>query len=58
MIPTLLSAEKIMEEILLPAGIEMKQILDHEFAPEDIWHALQFLEFCRVLGKVHLYYEY
>jgi hypothetical protein len=57
-IPTLLHAEKIMEEIPLPAGIEMKQILDNEFAPEDIGHALQFLEFCRVFGKICLYYEY
>jgi hypothetical protein len=40
MIPTLLHAEKIMEEIHLHAGIEMKQILDNEFAPEDIGHAL------------------
>jgi hypothetical protein len=31
MIPTLLRAEKIMEEIPLPAGIEMKQILDNSF---------------------------
>jgi hypothetical protein len=58
MIPTLLHVEKIMEEIPLPAGIEMNQILDNEFAAEDIGHALQFLEFYRVFGKVCIYYEY
>jgi hypothetical protein len=58
MIPTLLRAEKIMEEIPMPTGIEIKQKLDNEFEPEDIGHALQFLEFCRVFGNVWLYYEY
>jgi hypothetical protein len=58
MIPTLLRVVKIMEEITLPAGIEMKQILDNEFAPDVIGYALQFSEFCRVFGKVCLYYEY
>ncbi|WJX82381.1 hypothetical protein P8452_65149 [Trifolium repens] len=58
MIPTPLRVEKIMEEITLPAGIEMKQILHNEFEPDDIGHALQFLEFYIVFGKVCLYYEY
>jgi hypothetical protein len=58
MIPPFLHVEKIMEEIHLPTGIEIKQILENEFAPEDIGHALQFLEFCRVFEKVCLYYQY
>ncbi|MCI25839.1 zinc-finger of monoamine-oxidase A repressor R1 [Trifolium medium] len=49
--PTLLRAEKIVEEIPLPTGIEMKKILEFEFPPEDIGNVLQFLEFCRVFGK-------
>ncbi|GAU40480.1 hypothetical protein TSUD_286350 [Trifolium subterraneum] len=49
--PTLLSAEKIVEEIPLPTGIQLKKILEFEFEPEDVGNALQFLEFCRVFGK-------
>ncbi|CAJ2665977.1 unnamed protein product [Trifolium pratense] len=44
-------AEKIVEEIPLPTGIEMKKILEFEFPPEDIGNVLQFLEFYRVFGK-------
>jgi hypothetical protein len=53
-----LNAEKIKEEIPLPLGTEMTKILDLEFAPEDVGNALQFLEFCRVFGKVFLYAEF
>jgi hypothetical protein len=42
----------------MPTGIEIKQKLDNEFEPEDIGHALQCLEFCRVFGNVWLYYQY
>jgi ferredoxin len=49
-----LNAQKIKEEIPLPLGTEMTKILDIEFAPEDVGNALQFLEFCRVFGKVCL----
>ena len=53
-----LNAEKIKEEIPFPLGTEMTKILDLEFAPEDVGNALQFLEFCRVFGKVFLYAEF
>ncbi|KAK2366213.1 Zinc-finger domain of monoamine-oxidase A repressor R1 protein [Trifolium repens] len=49
--PTPLHAERVIQEIPLPNGIEMKEILGNEFAPEHIGHALQFIEFCRVFGK-------
>ncbi|KAK7266761.1 hypothetical protein RIF29_19416 [Crotalaria pallida] len=42
--------EKI-EEVPLPPGTTLKDILDIELVPEDIGSALQFLEFCRVFGK-------
>lgn len=54
----ILYAEKLKEEIPLPMGTEITKILDIELAPEDVGNALQFLEFCRVFGKVCLYYEY
>ena len=53
-----LNTEKINEEIPLPLGTEMTKILDLELAPEDVGNALQFLEFCRVFGKVFLYTEF
>ncbi|XP_061364351.1 uncharacterized protein LOC133307807 [Gastrolobium bilobum] len=43
--------EKVQEEIPLPPGTELTDILDIEFPPEDVGNALQFLEFCRVFGK-------
>jgi len=46
---------KLKEEIPFPLGTEMNKILDFEFAPEDVGNALQFIEFCRVFGKVSLY---
>jgi hypothetical protein len=51
---TVLHAQKIKEQTPLPPGTEMTKILDIEFAPEDVGNALQFLEFCRVFGKVWL----
>lgn len=56
----ILQSQKIKEEIPLPLGTEMTKILDIEFALEDVGNALQFLEFCRVFGKVCLisYYQY
>ncbi|KAL5080444.1 hypothetical protein RYX36_008865 [Vicia faba] len=48
----ILQSQKIKEEIPLPLGTEMTKILDIEFALEDVGNALQFLEFCRVFGKV------
>ncbi|KAK2420262.1 Zinc-finger domain of monoamine-oxidase A repressor R1 protein [Trifolium repens] len=49
--PTPVRVEKVIQEIPLPAGSEMKEILGNVYAPEDIGHALQFLEFCKVFGK-------
>ncbi|CAJ2659488.1 unnamed protein product [Trifolium pratense] len=49
--PIVLHAQKIKEEVPLPIGTVMINILDIEFAPEDVGNALQFLEFCRVFGK-------
>ncbi|TKY46536.1 Cell division cycle-associated 7 protein [Spatholobus suberectus] len=46
-----LEIEKIEEEIPLPPGTELTEILDIEFPPEDVGKALQLLEFCRVFGK-------
>ncbi|XP_020233922.1 uncharacterized protein LOC109814014 isoform X2 [Cajanus cajan] len=43
--------EKIEEEIPLPPGTEITEILDSEFPPEEVGNALQLLEFCRVFGK-------
>ncbi|KAE9590275.1 putative transcription factor C2H2 family [Lupinus albus] len=42
--------EKI-EEVPLPPGTMLEDILGIEFDPEDIGSALQFLEFCKVFGK-------
>jgi hypothetical protein len=56
--PTPVCVEKVIQEIPLPAGSEMKEILGNVYAPEDIGHALQFLEFCKVFGKVYIYYKY
>ncbi|RDX95858.1 hypothetical protein CR513_21553, partial [Mucuna pruriens] len=47
-----LEIEKIEEEIPLPPGTELTEILDIEFPPEDAGSALQLLEFCSVFGKV------
>ncbi|KAK7381105.1 hypothetical protein VNO78_33629 [Psophocarpus tetragonolobus] len=44
--------DKIEEEILLPPGTDLTEILDIELSPEDVGNALQLLEFCRVFGKV------
>lgn len=49
-----LVVEKIEEEIPLPPGTELTEILDTELPPEDVGNALQLLEFCRVFGKVCL----
>ncbi|KAL2976884.1 hypothetical protein AAZX31_13G033500 [Glycine max] len=46
-----LVVEKIEEEIPLPPGTELTEILDTELPPEDVGNALQLLEFCRVFGK-------
>ncbi|XP_027359018.1 uncharacterized protein LOC113867764 [Abrus precatorius] len=43
--------EKVEEEIPLPSGIELTEILDIEFLPKDVGNALQLLDFCRVFGK-------
>ncbi|KAL2335290.1 hypothetical protein Fmac_016503 [Flemingia macrophylla] len=43
--------EKIEEEIPLPPGNEITEILDNEFPPEAVGDAFQLLEFCRVFGK-------
>lgn len=50
-----LVTEKVEEEISLPPGTEITGISDIELPPEDVGNALQFLEFCRVFGKVCLY---
>ena len=47
----------IKEEITLPPVTELTDILGVEFQPEDVGNALQFLEFCRVFGKVCVYYD-
>ncbi|CAJ1947394.1 unnamed protein product, partial [Sphenostylis stenocarpa] len=43
--------DKIDEEIPLPPGTELTNILGIELPPEDVGNALQLLEFCRVFGK-------
>jgi len=43
---------KIEEEVLLPRGIELKEIFGMELPPKDVVNGLQFLELCRVFGKV------
>lgn len=50
-----LVTEIIEEEIPLPTGIAITEILGIEFPQEDVGKAFQFLEFCRVFGKVCLY---
>ncbi|XP_019452996.1 PREDICTED: uncharacterized protein LOC109354749 isoform X1 [Lupinus angustifolius] len=42
--------EKI-EEVPLPPGTTLEDIMGIEFDPEDIGSALQLLEFCKVFGK-------
>lgn len=49
--------EIVEEEIPLPTATEITTILDIELRPEDVGNALQFLEFCRVFGKVCLCYH-
>ncbi|XP_052723444.1 uncharacterized protein LOC108346104 isoform X2 [Vigna angularis] len=46
-----LERETIAEEILLPPGMELKEIFGIELPPKDVGNALQILEFCRVFGK-------
>ncbi|QCD94387.1 hypothetical protein DEO72_LG5g2470 [Vigna unguiculata] len=46
-----LECKIIEEEVLLPRGIELKEIYGMELQPKDVGNALQFLEFCRVFGK-------
>ncbi|WVZ14110.1 hypothetical protein V8G54_011676, partial [Vigna mungo] len=43
--------EIIAEEILLPPGMELKEIFGIELPPKEVGDALQILEFCRVFGK-------
>lgn len=50
-------AKDIVEIIPLPTGSEITKISDIEFSPEDVGNALQFLEFCRVFGKVCFCYD-
>jgi hypothetical protein len=44
--------KKIADETPLPPGTLLTKISNIEFLLEDIGNALQFLEFCRVFGKV------
>ncbi|XP_047315547.1 uncharacterized protein LOC124919361 isoform X2 [Impatiens glandulifera] len=59
--PTKLKVEKdsicsisrsIVAEIPLPEGSELKSVLSIELQPEEVGHALQFLEFCTAFGEV------
>ncbi|KAK7364822.1 hypothetical protein VNO80_13565 [Phaseolus coccineus] len=45
-------SKTIEEEILLPPGIELKEIFGIELPPKDVGNALQLLEFCKVFGNV------
>ncbi|KAK4279816.1 hypothetical protein QN277_011532 [Acacia crassicarpa] len=44
--------EEMNNVISLPLGSVLTGILDLEFPPEDIGHALQFLEFCTAFEKI------
>ncbi|XP_052736863.1 uncharacterized protein LOC108336406 isoform X2 [Vigna angularis] len=46
-----LESKAIAEEILLPPGMELKEIFGIELPPKEVGNALQILEFCRVFGK-------
>ncbi|XP_057951740.1 uncharacterized protein LOC131146279 isoform X2 [Malania oleifera] len=39
-------------EVLLPQGIELKNVADIDIPAQDVGHALQFLEFCKAFGQV------
>jgi hypothetical protein len=41
-------------DIPMPQGASLASIADVELHPEDVGHALQFLEFCASFGKVNL----
>ena len=41
-------------DIPMPQGASLASIADIELPPEDVGHALQFLEFCASFGKVNL----
>jgi hypothetical protein len=41
-------------DIPMPQGASLASIADIELHPEDVGHALQFLEFCASFGKVNL----
>ena len=45
------------EDILLPPGTVLTEVLDIEFAPENVGNVLQFLEFCKTFGEVYLYVD-
>ncbi|BAU01858.1 hypothetical protein VIGAN_11119200 [Vigna angularis var. angularis] len=46
-----LESKAIAEEILLPPGMELKEIFGIQLPPKEVGNALQILEFCRVFGK-------
>ncbi|XP_057423071.1 uncharacterized protein LOC130717003 [Lotus japonicus] len=43
--------DEISEEVLLPPGTELTEVLGIEFPHEDVGNVVQFLDFCRVFGK-------
>ncbi|XP_019453000.1 PREDICTED: uncharacterized protein LOC109354749 isoform X5 [Lupinus angustifolius] len=47
-----LSDKEKIEKVSFPTGTLLTDIMDIEFSPEDVGSVLQFLEFCRVFGKV------
>ncbi|CAL0321680.1 unnamed protein product [Lupinus luteus] len=47
-----LSEREKIEEVPFPSGTLLTDIVDIEFSPEDVGSVFQFLEFCRVFGKV------
>ncbi|XP_057439074.1 uncharacterized protein LOC130730935 isoform X2 [Lotus japonicus] len=43
--------DEISEEVLLPPGTDLTEVLGIEFPHEDVGNVVQFLQFCRVFGK-------
>lgn len=46
------SVNKCITEVLLPQSATLTTVAGAEIPPEDVGHALQFLEFCAAFGKV------
>ncbi|KAG2384519.1 uncharacterized protein HKW66_Vig0147170 [Vigna angularis] len=53
-----IESKAIAEEILLPPGMELKEIFGIQLPPKEVGDALQILEFCRVFGKVSVEFSF